>query len=141
MNCPNPNCQQEIQADWGVCPYCQTILKQVAPPQEAPPYIVPATAAFEKPDQEGDATGGIIPYKNPKALIAYYLGIASGLPVIGFPIGVTAFILGIMGLRDRKRNPAIKGSLHAWVGIGCGGIFMLFWGAVSAILVYSLIMG
>jgi len=71
-------------------------------------------------NNDGDATGGIIPYKNPKALIAYYLGILSGLPIIGLPIGVAAFVLGIKGLKDRKQNPAIKGSAHAWIGIGCG---------------------
>lgn len=76
---------------------------------------------------EGDATGGVIPYKNPKALIAYYLGILSGLPVIGIPLGAAAFVLGIMGLRDRARNPVIKGSLHAAVGIGCGGFFFILW--------------
>ena len=70
----------------------------------------------------------MIPYKNPKALIAYYLGILSGLPVIGLPIGIAAFTLGIMGLKARKQNPAIKGSLHAAIGIGCGGFFALFWG-------------
>lgn len=59
---------------------------------------------------EGDATGGVIPYKNPKALIAYYLGILSGLPVIGIPLGAAAFVLGVLGLRDRARNPVIKGS-------------------------------
>lgn len=85
---------------------------------------------------EGDATGGIIPYKNPKALTAYYLGILSGLPLIGLPLGIIAFVLGIMGLRDRQKNPAIKGSLHAGVGIGCGGIFTLLWGfAIVAIIV------
>lgn len=76
---------------------------------------------------EGDNTGGIIPYKNPKALIAYYLGILSGLPIIGLPLGIAAFVLGIMGLRDRQRNPVIKGSVHAGIGIGCGGFFALFW--------------
>jgi hypothetical protein len=76
---------------------------------------------------EGDATGGIIPYKNPKALIAYYLGIFSGLPIIGLPIGVAAFILGFLGLRDRRRNPVIKGSVHAGIGIGCGCLFSLLW--------------
>ncbi len=82
------------------------------------------------PNQQGDNTGGIIPYKNPKALIAYYLGILSGLPLIGLPFGIAAFILGILGLRDRQRNPIIKGSVHAGIGIGCGGIFTLLWTAV-----------
>ena len=91
-----------------------------APPPLGPPRSPNAT--------EGDGTGGIIPYKNPKALIAYYLGIFSGLPLIGFPIGIAAFVLGVMGLRDRQRNPVIKGSIHAGIGIGCGGFFALLWG-------------
>lgn len=69
----------------------------------------------------------MIPYKNPKALIAYYLGILSGLPVIGIPLGAAAFVLGVLGLRDRARNPVIKGSVHAAIGIGCGGFFFVLW--------------
>ena len=83
----------------------------------------------------------MIPYKNPKALIAYYLGILSGLPFIGLPIGIAAFVLGIMGLKDRKRNPVIKGSAHAWIGIGCGGLFTLFWGLVIVAMIISLVAG
>jgi hypothetical protein len=88
----------------------------------------------------GDGTGGLIPYKNPKALIAYYLGIFSGLPLIGFPIGIAAFVLGIMGLRDRARNPIIKGSVHAGIGIGCGGIFALLWGFCIVAIIASIVM-
>jgi hypothetical protein len=88
---------------------------------------------------EGDGTGGIIPYKNPKALIAYYLGILSGLPLIGFPFGIVAFVLGIMGLRDRRRNPAIKGSVHAGIGIGCGGFFALLWGLAIILMIAGMI--
>ena len=50
--------------------------------------------------------------------------ITPGATIAGF------LVLGIMGLRDRNRNPAIKGSIHAGIGIGCGAIFMLLWGAV-----------
>lgn len=89
--------------------------------------------------QQGDATGGIIPYKNPKALIAYYLGIVSGLPMIGLPIGIVAFVLGILGLRDRKRNPVIRGGFHASVGIGCGGFFALLWGLVIVMILIAII--
>ena len=85
----------------------------------------------------GDGTGGLIPFKNPKALIAYYLGIFSGLPLIGLPIGVAAFVLGIMGLRDRARNPIIKGSVHAGIGIGCGGFFALLWTFVLVLMVVT----
>ena len=84
--------------------------------------VVPAQTVVE-----GDATGGVIPYKNPKALIAYYLGILSGFPIIGLPLGIAAFILGIQGLKARRENPVIKGSVHAGIGIGCGCVFSLLW--------------
>ena len=71
---------------------------------------------------EGDATGGLIPYKNPKALISYYLGIGS---LLIFPLGFVSIVLGFMGLADRKRNPVIKGSAHAWIGIVLGGLSLL----------------
>ena len=87
----------------------------------------PASSSVPPFPQEGDGTGGIIPYKNPKALIAYYLGIFSGLPFIGLPLGIAAFVLGIKGLKDRQKNPAIKGSIHAGIGIGCGGFFAILW--------------
>ncbi|MEM7456496.1 MAG: hypothetical protein AAF456_19280 [Planctomycetota bacterium] len=103
-----------------------------APEPGAP--VPPPPPAYSNPN-EGDATGGLIPYKNPKALISYYLGILSGLPLIGLPIGLTALVLGILGLRDRKRNPVIKGGFHAGVGIGCGGFFTLLW----ALILFSLI--
>jgi hypothetical protein len=80
--------------------------------------------------EEGDATGGVIPYKNPKALIAYYLGICSGIPLIGLPLGIAAFVLGIQGLQARQRNPVIKGSIHAGIGIGCGLVFTVLWSFV-----------
>jgi hypothetical protein len=74
--------------------------------------------------QVGDGTGGLIPYKNPKALLAYYLGIFSMFPLIGMPLGIASIILGIMGLKARNRNPIIKGSVHAWIGIVLGLLLM-----------------
>jgi len=91
-------------------------------PNTPPPVVVPA--AYPYPQQEtGDGTGGLIPYKNPKALTAYYLGILSLLCCFGgLPLGIVPFVLGIQGLRDRRRNPIIKGSVHAWIGIVFGVI-------------------
>lgn len=102
-----------------------------------PPYYQPGN--MPGMNNEGDSTGGIIPYKNPKALIAYYLGILSGLPVIGIPIGIAAFVLGIMGLRDRARNPVIKGSLHAAIGIGCGGFFFVLWTFLTVGVIFAMV--
>ena len=131
MKCPE--CSAENPDDALVCRVCGYEFQHnpfEAPPQEA---NSPAPAG----SGEGDSTGGIIPYKNPSALISYYLGIASGLPLIGLPIGIVALILGIKGLRDRKKNPAIKGSVHAGIGIGCGTIFTILW----SIIIIGLIIG
>lgn len=123
------------------CPQCgvsTTVASPLNTGQPVNPFSASAVpyAQLRTPITEGDSTGGIIPYKNPKALIAYYLGIVSGLPMIGLPFGIAAFVLGILGLRDRRRNPVIKGSVHACIGIGCGGIFTLLWGAsIIAIIV------
>jgi hypothetical protein len=99
--------------------------------------VNPAAAIRSEP--AGDATGGIIPYKNPAALFAYYLGIASGLPLIGLPLGIAAFVLGIMGLQARRRNPAIKGSVHAGIGIGCGCLFTVFWSVVLVAMIAAMV--
>jgi len=89
--------------------------------------------------EQADSTGGIIPYKNGHALVAYYLGVFSILPGIGLLLGIPALILGIMGLRKRNANPIIKGTLHALVGIIMGGIFTLVWGGllILAIVRYA----
>lgn len=89
----------------------------IVQPGIAPPPPLPQTA---------DATGGIIPYKNPQALIAYYLGIFGLIPFIGLLLAIPAFILGIIGLRKRKKNPIIKGSVHAWIGIILGFISIAY---------------
>lgn len=87
------------------------------------------------PLNEGDATGGMIPYKNPHALIAYYLGIVALLPLLGLPFGIASLILGIMGLSRRKKNPIIKGSIHAWIGIVFGAFSILCGGGVLVSIV------
>ncbi|HYV38392.1 MAG TPA: hypothetical protein VE988_22100, partial [Gemmataceae bacterium] len=62
---------------------------------------------------EGDATGGLIPYKNPTALIGYYCGVFGLIPILGFILAPTACVLGILGLRYVNRHPTAKGTGHA----------------------------
>ena len=64
------------------------------PPPEHPPSTPPPPIP-----QTGDATGGLIPYKNPQALTAYYLGIFGLFPAIGLLLAIPAVILGILGLK------------------------------------------
>ena len=102
----------------------------------APPVIA-ATAARPKSD------GGlnvIIPYRNVRALTAYYLGVFSAIPILGLPLGLAAFVLGILGLRFRRKNPAAGGAVHAWIGILAGGFFSLAYLALI-ILGFSAIIG
>jgi hypothetical protein len=103
------------------------------------PYLTPQAeqVTYVPPqhgqDMEGDATGGLIPYKNKHALIAYYLGIFSFF--IPFS-GIASIILGVKGLQARKRNPVIKGSAHAIVGIVAGVCTIIFHGcAVGAVVI------
>lgn len=88
---------------------------------------------------EGDATGGIIPYKNPYALIAYYCGLFALFPVLGLFLGIAGFVLGIMGLKHRARHPETKGSVHAWIGIVMGGLCALAWGTCIVGIIISLL--
>jgi len=100
----------------------------------------PEPLEYQQPDQlepleQGDGTGGIIPYKNGHALIAYYLGVFSIIPCLGLLLAIPALILGIIGLKKRKANPLIKGSVHAWVGIIMGGIFTVVWGGLVVMMI------
>lgn len=88
-------------------------------------------------EDEGDATGGVIPYKNPKALLAYYFGIFSFLvPIAG---GVLAIVLGVMGLKHARQHPKARGQAHASIGIGCGLITALAWSALAVMVVIGVI--
>ncbi|MEX0793905.1 MAG: hypothetical protein WD045_12275 [Pirellulaceae bacterium] len=91
------------------------------------PYATPQgmEQSASPPDGSGDATGGLIPYKNPYALTAYYLSIFGLFPCLGIVLSIPAVVLGVMGLNARKANPAIKGSVHAWIGICLGGFCTL----------------
>ncbi len=73
---------------------------------------------------EADATGGLIPYKNAKALTAYYLGVFSLIPCLGIILGPIAIILGILGLGYAKKHPEARGQVHAIVGIVLGSLVL-----------------
>jgi hypothetical protein len=89
-------------------------------PQQQP-YAPPQT--YQQPG--ADATGGLIPYKNPPALIGYYMSVASLIPLLGNILGLVAIIFGIVGLKRRAANPVIKGTAHCWVAIILGSITFL----------------
>ena len=111
-----------------------------ATPPHAAGYAAPRPiAAMRQPGE--DATGGLIPYNNVPALVAYYLGLFSLFPVVGFFLAVPAFVLGVIGLKKRKANPAIRGSVHAWIGIVMGGLFTVIWGLVGLLIIVAIVGG
>ena len=74
---------------------------------------------------EGFAT--IVPFRNGPALAAYYCGVFGLIPVLGFILGPIAFILGIIGLVKKKKNPKVHGTGHAIAGIVLGMIDPVLW--------------
>jgi hypothetical protein len=86
----------------------------------------------------GDNTGGVIPYKNAPALIAYYLAVFSLIPILGVLLGAPAVVLGILGLKKRREQPAVRGAAHAWIGIVLGSITTLLWGGIVVLMVLSI---
>jgi hypothetical protein len=71
----------------------------------------------------------VIPYKNVPALISYYVGvfglilcILGGLSLFS---GVTAIVLGIMGMMRASKNPQAHGRGHAITGMILGGVQVL----------------
>lgn len=114
-------------------PESETIPLVPAAPQTT--SAAPRTTPGVIPVQTGDATGGLIPYKNPCALIGYYLSIAALLPMVGAVFGIIAFCLGIAGLRARARHPQIKGAAHAWIAIILGGLCALAYVGVFVALI------
>ena len=122
-----PVCGEMILVEAKLCRFCGE--KFVAPPAN---------------DQQSDATGGVIPYKNPPALIAYYCGLFSlaaciPIPFLFLPLPIAALWLGIKGLKKANAEPHARGRVHAWIGIVggtvCGllGIVMTIVGIIGII--------
>jgi hypothetical protein len=90
-------------------------------------------------DPADDTISTLIPYKNGRALAAYYFGVFSLIPCLGLLLGPVAFVLGILGLRYVRANPTAKGTGHAIAGIVLGSLTTLGnWGIVLVILVIYL---
>ncbi len=118
---PCPVCGEAIAASARKCRFCGEEFGSV------------------KKEEEGDSTGGLIPYKNAPALIAYYCGLFSIFPC--FPLGWVAFIMGIKGLNKVKKEPQVRGTVHAWIGIIMGGLFGSIWTLVTLGSIAALVFG
>ncbi len=95
------------------------------PPIPDPHFNPDAPRLAPQNPTQGDGTGGIIPFKNPNALAAYYVGLFSLLPLLSYVMAPLAVFLGIKGLKYAKSHPIVKGQVHAWIGILCGAFWSL----------------
>ena len=85
-----------------------------------------------------ETLGGLMPMKNPPALVAYYLGIFSLIPLLGIPMGIAAIVMGTKALRNAREHPEVKGKIHAWVGIIAAGFFALLYLILTGLFVVAI---
>jgi hypothetical protein len=123
----------EDARDWVFLMSLPEFADAFAPPP-APVVVAPPVLAGKEPPKSGWLIK-IIPYKNPQALAAYYLGVFAVIPFLGVLLGIAALALGVGGLRRRKEEPEVGGSVHAWIGIIAGGLFGFIWLAVIVLFV------
>ncbi len=92
----------------------------LAEPRLAAVLSAPPSIPGSLPKTDEAPLSGLIPYKNPPALIGYYISILSCFPILGLLLGPPAIVLGIIGIRRRKAEPHRKGLAHAWIAISFG---------------------
>lgn len=100
--------------------------------------IVQAPPTERSPARDFSGMGqgpSLIPTRNPQALTAYYLAVASLLPVFGLVLAPLAIVLGVGGLRRYRADPAVSGVTHAWIAI-IGGSIML---AIQAVVAFGVV--
>lgn len=78
-----------------------------------------------------DPVAVVIPYKNPKALLGYYLGVFGVIPPLGAVLGPAALVLGILGIRYRSGHPERHGMGHAIFAVIAGTILTLVYAGIA----------
>nr|BAJ06993.1 putative uncharacterized protein [uncultured bacterium] len=82
----------------------------------------------------------LIPTKNPSALVSYYLGVFSVIPLFGIILGIPTLFFGIMGMKAVFECPTRYGRFHAWVGILLGGSIFIFYISIAIYAIFSLLL-
>lgn len=91
-------------------------------PEFAASLVAPPPLQTQAQPAADSGLNQVIPYRNGPALAAYYFGIFSLIPCFGLVLGITALVLGILGLKKHRLQPGCGGKVHAWVGVILGGL-------------------
>jgi hypothetical protein len=89
--------------------------------------------------RDPDAVETLIPYRNAKALLAYYLGVFGLIPILGLLLGPLALIFGILGLSYSRTYPSARGGGHAITGIVLGSLDIVINVAILVLIVLGIL--
>lgn len=130
-------CGAAVADQIGNCPHCGAHVNPFAATAMGP---VQPMMGQPMPQQSGPDPNyhGLIPYKNSMALLSYYTGILGLFPCIPV-LGIAALVMGIMGLQAYRRDPSIKGVVHAWIGIILGAGATLLYSLLSILILIGML--
>lgn len=94
-----------------------------APQGPPPPPAPPPPWAAGGVRHEEDLITRLVPSKNLSAVLAYYFGVFSAVPLVGCVLGIPAVVLGFLGLDRAAKLREAKGGAHAWAGVMLGLLF------------------
>ncbi len=140
-----PSCGKEVAPSTNVCPACGQELDRDASPDAA---IADRPRRIRRGDDDEDyeefvrrrprniqndpaaeALDWIVPLRESLwAIAAGYCGLFACFPLVGVLPAVLAIALGVLALKDIKRNKGRRGAFRAWFGIVVGSLMSLFWG-------------
>jgi hypothetical protein len=104
-------------------------------PDDDDDYDIPRARRSITRDPTEEALSWIVPIRESLwAIAAGYMGLFACFPMIGILPAVLGIVLGIVALRDIKRNPGRRGSFRAWFGIVLGSLMLLIWLPLAILL-------
>jgi hypothetical protein len=149
-----PACGKEVNPSAGACPACGQEFRG-APAGDADVTDRPRRprrredddpypdAPRRRPrdvrnDPTEEALSWIVPMRESLwAIAAGYMGLFACFPLVGLLPAILGIVLGIVALKDIKRNRGRRGAFRAWFGIVLGSLMLLVWGPLSVMVLIA----